>query len=134
MQVFINLPVNDLNASKAFFEALGFSFNPQFTSETGACMVLSEHNFVMLLTKPFFAGFTPNPQPDPKATTGLLVALSLSGKAAVDEMLLKGAAAGGREHRAVQDLGFMYSRALEDLDGHVWELFHMDMSAMPLGE
>ncbi len=131
MQVFINLPVRDLPASKAFFNALGFEFNPQFTNDTGACLVLSEHNYVMLLTRDFFATFTPKPRPDAHAMTGALYALSMDNNAAVDDTLTKGLAAGGREHRAPQDLGFMYSRALEDLDGHVWELFHMDMSAMP---
>lgn len=125
-KLFVNLPVRDLEASKAFFGALGFAFNPQFTDENAACMIVSEHNYVMLLTEKFFATFTGKPVADARATTEVLVAFDCAGKAAVDDLARRALAAGGREPRAAQDHGFMYQRTIEDLDGHLWEPFWMD--------
>lgn len=128
--VFINLPVAGLPAAKDFYEAIGFTNNPQFTDENAACMVLSETIFVMLLTHEKFAQFTPRPIADPRAATGALYAISRDGREGVDAITDAAIAHGGREHRERQDLGFMYGRAFEDPDGHVWEPFFMDMAAL----
>ena len=125
-QVFINLPIKDMARSQAFFKSLGFSFNPQFTNEQGACMVLSEnHSYVMLLVEPFFQGFTKKPIADASKTTEVLIALSCESRAEVDEMVRKALAAGATAPNPQQDHGFMYSHGFTDLDGHVWEIFWM---------
>ncbi len=129
--IFVNLPVADLAAAMAYYKALGFDHNPQFTDETAACIVLSDTIFVMLLTHDKFKQFSPNPIPDAKAETGALYALSCDSRDAVNAIAEAGLKAGGREFRDVQDMGFMYSRAIADLDGHVWEYVWMDMSGMP---
>ena len=125
-RIFVNLPVADLKAAMAFFGKLGFGFNPQFTDDNAACMVISEHNYAMLLTHPFFKGFISKPMADAHKETGVLVAISLESREKVDEMAAAALVAGGKEPREAQDHGFMYSRAFEDLDGHVWEPFWMD--------
>lgn len=132
-KLFVNLPVKDLEKTKAFFAALGFTFNPQFTNESAACMVVSEHNFVMLLMQPFFQGFTPKPLADAHASTEVLVAFDCDSKAAVDELVGKALAAGAKEPREPQDHGFMYQRTFEDLDGHMWEPFWFDPAALQQG-
>ena len=131
IKMFVNLPVKDLDASMAFYKALGFSFNPKFTDKTAACMIISEENYAMLLTHAKFTSFTQRPIPDAKTTTGVLMAISLEDKAAVDAMLTKALAAGGHEPRPTADHGFMYQRTIEDLDGHMWEPFWMDPAAIP---
>jgi uncharacterized protein len=128
---FVNLPVADLKATMAFYGALGFSFNPQFTDETAACMIINDSTCAMLLTHEKFKFFTHAPIPDAKATTGVLVALSLENRSGVDALAEKALAAGGSEPRPANDYGFMYQRTFADLDGHRWEPFHMDMSQMP---
>lgn len=128
-QIFVNLPVADLPRSKAFFEALGYRFEPRFTNESGACLVLGDRLFAMLLTHAFFQGFTSKAIADATQTTEVLTALPCDSRAEVDGLIEKVRAAGGRVARPPQDLGFMYSQAYEDLDGHVWELFCMDMAA-----
>jgi uncharacterized protein len=125
-QIYVNLPVKDLERSRAFFTALGFGFNPQFTNELATCMVISDNIFVMLLTEPFFAGFTGKPIADAHASTEVLVCISRDSRAAVDDMVAKARAAGGAVPRAPQDHGFMYGHGFEDLDGHIWELSHME--------
>lgn len=125
---FINLPVADLARTMTFYKALGFTFNPQFSDDTAAAMVINPTTFTMLLTHPKFDGFTTRPRPDAAATTGALFALSLPGKAAVDTMMAAAIAAGGTEYRPTTDLGFMYGRAFADPDGHVWEPFWMNAS------
>ncbi len=127
--VFINLPVADLSASRTFYEALGFTNNPQFTDETAACMVLSDCIFVMLLTHEKARQFTSRPLADPKAATGALYCISRDSRAAVDAFADTAIAKGGSEYHEGQDYGFMYSRAVEDPDGHVWEPMYMDMAA-----
>ena len=130
--IFVNLPIKNMERSKAFFGALGFSFNPQFTNEQGACMVVSEnHNYVMLLVEPFFQGFTKKPVADATKATEVLVALSCDSREEVDAMVRKALAAGGTAPNAPQDHGFMYSHGFEDLDGHVWEVVWMDPQAAP---
>ncbi|MES2669930.1 MAG: VOC family protein [Pseudomonadota bacterium] len=130
-QLFVNLPVEDLDRTVAFFTALGFGFNPKFTDENATCMVISEHIQVMLLVKPFFAGFTKKPIADARAATEVLLALSCESRDEVDAMVAKAVAAGAATPTPANDLGFMYQHAFEDLDGHQWEVFWMDASAMP---
>jgi predicted lactoylglutathione lyase len=124
-QIFVNLPVKDLQRSIAFFTALGFTFDARFTDEHATCMVVGENSFVMLLVEGMFQTFTPKPVVDARTATEVLVALSLESRAEVDEMVAAAAAAGGRLPRDPQDHGFMYAHAFEDLDGHIWEPFWM---------
>jgi predicted lactoylglutathione lyase len=126
--IFVNLPVKDLPRSRAFYEGLGFSFNPKFSDDTAACLVFSEQIFAMLLTYEKWAQFTQKPIPTP-ASSEVMIALMMEDKAAVDAILRAGLARGGKEARPAQDLGFMYSRAMEDPDGHIWEPLWMDPAA-----
>ena len=128
--IFVNLPVKDLKKSIEFFTRLGFSFNPQFTDETATCMIVSDNIFVMLLTHPKFAGFTPKPICDATQATEVLVALDCNSRDEVDEMVRKAVAAGGSTYNAPQDHGFMYAHGFQDLDGHIWEVFYMDPAAI----
>lgn len=125
-QIFVNLPVADLKASIAFFTRLGFTFNPQFTDETGTCMIVGENIFAMLLTRERFAGFAPHPPADARAATEVLLALQLGSREAVDAMVREAVAAGGNTYSAPLDHGFMYQHGFQDLDGHVWEVFQMN--------
>ena len=129
--IYINLPVKNLEKSRDFFASLGFTFNEQFSDEKAAGMVIGPNMYSMLLTEPFFQTFTKKPIADAHASTEALVALEVGSKAAVDGIFEKALAAGGTETRETQDHGFMYSRSFHDLDGHVWELFWMDMSSFP---
>ncbi len=124
-QIYINLPCKDLPASKAFFEALGYRFNPQFTNEVAAALVLGENLFAMLLTEDFARGFTSKPLVDAKAATEVLVCVSCQSREEVDALVAKAVAAGGTAPRAAIDHGFMYAHGFEDLDGHIWELCYM---------
>lgn len=129
--IFVNLPVTDLRASVAFYEALGFTRNPQFSDDTAACMVWSESVCSMLLTHAKWRSFTDRPLPAP-GTTGVMLALALDSRAEVDAMNNAAAAHGGQaDVNPVQDLGFMYGRDLADPDGHLWGPFWMDPAAMP---
>lgn len=130
-QIYVNLPIKDMARSQAFFRSLGFDFNPQFSNEQGACMVVAEDIYVMLLVEPFFQTFTKKPVADARQSTEVLVCLSCASRAEVDEMVAKARAAGGTVPRAPQDHGFMYGHGFEDPDGHVWELVYMDMAAAP---
>jgi len=130
--MFVNLPIQNMERSQAFFKSLGFSFNPQFTNEQGACMVVSEqHNYVMLLVEPFFQTFTKKPVADATQATEVLVCLSCESREEVDALVRKALAAGGTAPQPPQDHGFMYGHGFTDLDGHMWELVYMDMSAAP---
>jgi len=125
--IFVNLPVKNLDKTKQFFSSLGYTFNQQFTDEKGACLVISENIYAMLITEPFFKTFIPNNEiPDTSKTKEVLVALSTDSRQQVDDMANKAVAAGGKNFRDAEDHGFMYSRSFEDLDGHVWEVFWMD--------
>jgi predicted lactoylglutathione lyase len=129
--IFVNLPVTDLNASIAFYKALGFTQNLQFSDDTAACMVWSEAINVMLLTHAKWRTFTSRPIP-PATSSEVLLALSCDDRGAVDAMNETAAAHGGQaDVNPVQNLGFMYNRNLADPDGHVWEAFWMDAAAMP---
>ncbi|WP_256080809.1 VOC family protein [Massilia sp. YIM B04103] len=125
-QIFVNLPVKDLDKSKAFFAALGYTFNPQFTDQNAACMVIAENSiYTMLLVEDFFRTFTGKPIASAKEATEAIVCLSCESREEVDELVKKALAAGGKAPRAPQDYGFMYSHGFEDLDGHLWELAYM---------
>ncbi len=130
-QIYINLPVKDLARSRDFFASLGFTFNPQFSNDAGACMVIGENIYAMLLTESFFQGFTTKRIADTRETTEVLICISCESRAEVDALVQKALAAGGRAPNPVQYHGFMYGHGFEDLDGHVWELSYMDMSAAP---
>ena len=129
--IFVSLPVADLAASTAFYRALGFDINPQFSGDTTACMVWSETIQVMLLTHAKWRTFTQRPFPA-AGTSNSMLSLSLDGRAAVDAMSKAAATHGGQaDVNPVEDLGFMYSRDLADPDGHLWGAFWMDPAAMP---
>ena len=130
-QLFVNLPIKDIDKTKEFFTTLGFTFNPRFTDKNGACMVIGENIFAMLLAEPFFKSFIKKEVCDARTSTEVLLALSLENREQVDEMMSKALAAGGSEPRQPQDHGWMYGRAFEDIDGHIWEVFFMDESKMP---
>ena len=125
-QIFVNLPVKDLDKSIAFFTALGYKFNPQFTDANATCMIISENIFTMLLVEPFFKGFTDKEIVNAHKSTEVLMGLSADSRAGVDDLVNKAVAAGGIEPRPAQDHGFMYSRNFSDLDGHIWEIFWMN--------
>jgi uncharacterized protein len=124
-KIFVNLPVRSLDKSIGFFTKLGFTFNPHFTDETATCMIVSDDIFVMLLTQEKFKTFTPKPICDATQATEVLVALALESREAVDAMVKQAVAAGGTTYKAPEDHGFMYAHGFQDLDGHIWEPFHM---------
>jgi hypothetical protein len=128
--IFVNLPVADLDASKTFFGKLGFTFNAQFTDETAAAMVIDENIFSMLLTHEKFAQFTSKTIADAHTSSEVLIALSRDSKEAVIALFDKAIAAGATEARPGDDYGFMMSRAFSDLDGHIWEIMWMDPAAV----
>ncbi len=124
--IFVNLPVCDLSRSKAFFSKLGFEFNPQFTDDNAACMVISDTIYSMLITEKFFKTFTKREICDTGTHTEVLLALSCENRAEVDSMVKKAVEAGGRHAMDPQDHGFMYAWSFYDPDGHHWEVLWMD--------
>ena len=128
-QIFVNLPVKDLQKSVQFFTKLGYTFDPQFTDENATCMIVGENIFVMLLVESFFKTFTTKAVCDATKSTEVLVALSAESRAKVDEIVAKAVAAGGTTPVEPKDHGFMYQHGYQDLDGHLWELFYMDPNA-----
>lgn len=124
-QVFINLAVADLPASMAFFKALGFSHNPQFSNDNAACIVISDTILVMLLTHARFRDFTPKAICDTRTAVEVLLTLSCDSREQVDERVAKAIAAGGSTYDEPEDLGFMYSHSFVDPDGHGWGLVHI---------
>jgi uncharacterized protein len=132
-KVFINLPVRDLEASKAFYTALGYTINEQFSNEQAASIVISDEIHVMLLTYPFFKGFTGKEIADAQKTTEVINCLSAESRTAVDELVQRARNAGGAIPRETQDYGFMYGHGFEDPDGHIWEVMYMDMEAVANG-
>jgi len=131
-KIFVNLPVKDLKKSMTFFEHLGFSFNPQFTDEKAACLVIKDGSiYAMLLTEPFFKGFTKKTIADATKTTEVLIALDMESKEAVNEIVSKALEAGGNTYSDPMDHGWMYQHAFADPDGHQWEVAYMDESAIP---
>jgi predicted lactoylglutathione lyase len=125
-KIFVNLPVRDLERSKEFFARLGFAFNPQFTDDKAACMVVSREAYVMLLREAFFRTFTKNELCDTTRHTEGLFALSCGSRAEVDEMVRTAVASGGRRAMDPVDHGFMYASSFYDPDGHHWEVLWMD--------
>jgi len=126
-QIFVNLPVKDLDRSKEFFAKLGYSFNPKFTDATAACMVISDDIYAMLLlTEAKFKEFTTKPIANAKEATEVLICLSLESKVKVNEVMDTALNAGAVEARPVMDYGFMFGRSFHDLDGHIWEIIWMD--------
>ena len=131
--IFVNIPTSDLERSKAFYTALGAGINPLFTDENAACIVWDENVFFMVLTKEYFATFTDKQVVDTKTHAQALIALSRDTREDVDKILAAGLAGGGSEPRDAQDLGFMYSRDLEDPDGNILEFLYMDQAAAEQG-
>ncbi|RYD82834.1 MAG: glyoxalase/bleomycin resistance/extradiol dioxygenase family protein [Sphingobacteriales bacterium] len=131
-QVFINLPVKDLKKTMDFFAALGFEFNPQFTNDDAACMIINEGaSYAMLLREEFFKTFIKKDIADATKTTEVLICLSRDSVEEVKDMVNKAVAAGGTLYSEPMDHGFMYQHAFADLDGHLWEVMFMDMSKVP---
>jgi predicted lactoylglutathione lyase len=131
-QIFVNLPVKDLNRSIDFFTALGYTFNPQFTDENAGCLVIEEdHIYAMLLTHESFKRFTKKDVVDTSESTEAIFALSAESRDAVDGLVDKALASGGSPSNEPDDEGYMYGRSFQDPDGHLWEVFHMDMTAIP---
>ncbi|MFW6692719.1 VOC family protein [Streptomyces sp. MAR4 CNX-425] len=128
-KIFVNLPVKDLDRSRAFFTALGYNFNENFTDENATCLVITDDIYAMLLTEPFFKGFTKKEIADATTTTEAILALSADSRAAVDEIVDKALTAGGAVANEPNDQGFMYGRSFLDPDGHQWEIFWMDPAA-----
>jgi predicted lactoylglutathione lyase len=124
-QIYVNLPVKDIERTRAFFSALGFEFNPQFSNENALSMMIEENIFAMLLQEEFFKGFTKKPIADATQNTEVLLCLSCRSEKEVDDLVRKALAAGGKAPMPAQDHGFMYGHGFEDLDGHQWELVYM---------
>ena len=130
-QIFINLAVKDLQKSADFYTALGFTNNPQFSDETGKCMVWSENIFVMLLSHDKFKSFTQKPIADTKSNIAGLFSLSVESVEEINKIMSAGLTAGGIEPNEMRDYGFMQQRTIEDFDGHTWEVFYMDITKFP---
>lgn len=130
-QIFINLAVKDVQKSMDFYTALGFTNNPQFSDESGKCMVWSENIFVMILSHEKFKSFTAKPIADTKSTIAALLSLSVDSVDEVNRIVASGLKAGGTEPSELKDYGFMQLRTIEDFDGHTWEVFYMDMTKFP---
>ena len=130
-QVFINLAVADVNRSMAFYTALGFNNNPQFSDDSSKCMVWSDQIFLMIMNHEKFNTFATKPIADTKNNIAALFALSVESLDKVNSIIDKGLTAGGTEPVPFQDYGFMQKRNIEDFDGHTWEVFYMDMTKFP---
>lgn len=125
-QIYVNLPVRNLDKTIEFFTALGFTFNPQFSNENATCMIIGENIFAMLLVESFFRTFTSKEICDTSKSTEVLICLSRESRADVDAIVRNAIAAGGKAPRPSQDHGFMYQHVFEDIDGHTWEVVYMD--------
>jgi len=130
-QIFINLAVRDLQKSMAFYTALGFTNNPQFSDDSGKCMVWCENIFVMILTHEKFSLFATKPIADTKTHVAGLFSLSVDSIDEVNTIMTNGLKSGGIEPSEMKDYGFMQQRTIEDFDGHTWEIFYMDISKFP---
>lgn len=127
--IFVNLPVTDLERSRRFYGDLGFSFDPDYSDDNAAGLVVDENIFVMLLVRDFFATFVPGRVADPRAATGVLVTLSADSREEVDETVRKAIAAGGKPWKEPLEMGPMYQQSFADPDGHAWELMYIDSSS-----
>ncbi|MBW1657074.1 MULTISPECIES: VOC family protein [Flavobacterium] len=130
-KIFLNLAVKDLNKAVAFYNELGFSTNPKFTNEKGACIVIDENIFVMLLVEEFYKTFTKKQICDASKASEVLISISLDSREKVDETIQKAIKAGGTDYIEAKDYGWMYQRTFLDVDGHHWEVFYMDESQIP---
>lgn len=130
-KVFINLPVKDLEKSKTFFKGLGYSFNPQFTDEKGACMVISDTIYAMLLTETYFKSFTKKNISDAKKSTEVLIALDAASREEVQKIVAKAEKLGATIYSDPADHGWMYQHSFADLDGHQWEIAYLDETQLP---
>lgn len=128
-QIFVNLPVKDLQKSVNFFSALGYRFDPRFTDENATGMIVADGIYVMLLVRRFFEGFTSKPVVDATKATEVLICLSCESREHVEQLVRKAKAAGGQTPMEPRDYGFMYQHGFEDLDGHMWELAYMKPGA-----
>ncbi len=133
-QVFINLAVNDVEKSMNLYTKMGFTNNPQFSDESGKCMVWSESIFVMILSHDKFKTFTKKPIADTRNNIAGLFSLSVDSVESVNEIVNNAISAGGIEPNEMRDYGFMQQRTVEDFDGHTWEIFYMDLSKFPSQE
>jgi predicted lactoylglutathione lyase len=129
-KVFVNLPVKDLDRAVTFFEQLGFEFDPRFTDESATCMIISDQAYAMLLVEDRFRDFTPKALCDAAGQTEAIVALTAGSREEVDDLYHRALAGGAKPAADTQDLGFMYGRSFQDVDGHLWEFFWMDPSAV----
>ncbi|ALX47150.1 VOC family protein [Lentibacillus amyloliquefaciens] len=132
-QIYVNLPVKDLNKSVAFFSKIGFEFDPQATDENATCMVINENTFVMLLVETFFKTFTNKEIADTTNNTEAILAISAESREQVDEIVKKALEAGGKSANDPIDHGFMYGWSFQDIDGHLWEVMYMDESEAAQG-
>lgn len=131
-KIFINLPVKNLQATIDFFTQLGFSFNPQFTDEKAACMIIADNSiYAMFITHEFFSTFTKKAISDATKTTEVLICIDAESKEEVQSLVQKAVAAGGSTYMDAQDHGWMYQHSFADLDGHQWEVAYMDISQFP---
>jgi uncharacterized protein len=128
-QIFISLPVADLQKTRAFFTALGFSFDPQFTNDDALGMIIGENVYAMLLTRPFYQTFTDKKIADTKEFVAAAICLTCDSRQEVDELVTRARAAGGKALRDPKDHGAMYGHGFEDLDGHNWKVMHMEPAA-----
>ena len=124
-QIFVNLPVKDLNRSVDFFTQLGYTFNPQFTDENATCMIIGENIYAMLLVEDYFRTFTDREVIDARKGAEAIIALALDSREQVEDQIAKARAAGGTIPREAQDHGFMYQHGFQDPDGHIWEYVPM---------
>ncbi|WP_202077529.1 VOC family protein [Caldalkalibacillus salinus] len=129
-KIFVNLPVKDLEKTKAFYSSVGFAFNPQFSDNKAACMVISDHNYAMLLLEEYFQTYTKKEISDATTSTEAILAITAESREQVDEIVNRALAAGGKHSMDPQDHGFMYGWSFQDLDGHMWEVIYMDESAV----
>ena len=130
-KIFINLPVEDLDKSISFFSNLGYTFNPQFTDEKAACMIISDSIFAMLMVKDYFKTYTKKQVSDAKTFTEVLIALDANSKEEVQQIVARASALGASIYSEPQDHGWMYQHSFADLDGHQWEFIYMDMHQLP---
>ncbi|CAN5144324.1 VOC family protein [soil metagenome] len=129
--IFVNLPIKDLSKTMEFFKKLGFTFDPKFTDNKAGALVLGDHIYAMLLTEPFFKSFIKKEVADSSKTTEAIMAIGVESREKVDELCDKAMEAGATKYKEADDYGWMYCRAFQDLDGHLWEVLFTDMSKFP---
>ena len=130
-QLFVNLPVRNLDKTVEFFTALGFSFNPAFTDENATCMIVNDGAYVMLLVESYFKTFTSKSVAATADTAEAIMSFSLESRESVDEVIRTALTSGGTASEEAQDYGFMYTHSFQDPDGHLWEVFWMDPAGPP---